>query len=75
MRLADRILQELLALPESKQSEVLSFVEFLHLKQGSEENRAWSAFSLSSAMLGMEDEQSPYTMGDLKESFWQHCQG
>jgi hypothetical protein len=43
-------------LPESKQIEILDFIE-------------WADFSLSSAMRGMEDEQAPYSLNDLKESF------
>jgi hypothetical protein len=31
-----------------------------------EENRKWSEFSLASAMRGMEDEETPYTLADLK---------
>jgi hypothetical protein len=53
-------------LPESKKAEVLDFVEYLKTKA---EDKDWSIFSLSSAMRGMEDEDSPYSLGDLQESF------
>jgi predicted DNA-binding antitoxin AbrB/MazE fold protein len=33
------------------------------------EDEAWSRFSLASAMRGMEEEESPYTLDDLKETF------
>jgi len=32
-----------------------------------EENREWSAFSVASAMRGLEDEEMPYTHTDLKD--------
>ena len=67
------IAQHLDALPEAAQREVLDFVEFLELKTRCGAVRApdasWSAFSLDSAMRGMEDEPSPYAVTDIKESF------
>ncbi|MCR4319927.1 MAG: hypothetical protein NUV74_06280 [Candidatus Brocadiaceae bacterium] len=56
-------------LPESKQIEVLDFVEYLRLRTEKEENIEWIDLSLSSAMRGMEDEESPYSLNDLKETF------
>ena len=50
---------------ESKKSEVLDFVEYLRTKT---DDKKWSAFTLASAMRGMEDEDSLYTLDDLKES-------
>jgi hypothetical protein len=52
-------------LPESKNAEVLDFVDYLRSKT---EERDWSEFSLSSAMLGMENEYSPYSLEDLCRS-------
>lgn len=69
MSLADKIIQNVKALPESKQIEVLDFIEYLRVKTERHENIRWSDFSLSSAMRGMETEQSPYSLDDLKESF------
>jgi hypothetical protein len=66
MNLEDKIIKEIRDLPESKKAEVLDFVEYLKTKT---EDRDWSIFSLSSAMRGMEDEDSPYSLGDLQESF------
>ena len=66
MGLEEKIIQHIHELPESKKAEVLSFVEFLRNKT---EGTDSSDFSLSSAMRGMESEISPYSMGDLKESF------
>ena len=66
MSLEDKIIKEIQDLPESKKAEVLDFVEYLKTKA---EDKDWSIFSLSSAMRGMEDEDSPYSLDDLKESF------
>ncbi|MBI4412304.1 MAG: DUF2281 domain-containing protein [Deltaproteobacteria bacterium] len=73
MTLAEKILHKLEKLPKPVQTEVLDFVEFLNSrkKQDSEAmEKEWSAFSLSSAMRGMEDENIPeYDLPDLKEKF------
>jgi hypothetical protein len=70
MDLAEKIIQHVKSLPKVKQIEVLDFVEYLRAKgEKTTENEDWSAFSLSSAMHGMENEQSPYSLDDLKESF------
>ena len=69
MTLAEEILQNIQALPKSKQHEVLDFIEYLRSKTESQENKDWSNLTLSSAMRGMEDEQSQYSINDLKESF------
>jgi hypothetical protein len=72
MTTAQAIVKQLAALPEEAQREVLDFVEFIKARtagQGArEEQTAWTAFSLASAMKGMEDEASPYTLDDLKET-------
>jgi len=62
------------SLPQDAQQEVLDFVVFIERRRTQEqntdrENIAWSNFSLSAAMRGMEDEDSPYTPADIKESF------
>jgi len=74
MTTAESITQMLQALPEEAQREVLDFVEFLRSRAHRsdvvrEADTAWSEFSLSSAMRGMEGEPSPYTIADVKESF------
>ncbi|MDY0168472.1 MAG: DUF2281 domain-containing protein [Thermoguttaceae bacterium] len=73
MTTSQAISQRVQALPEAAQREVLDFVEFLHARTeaaaASEADTAWPDFSLASAMRGMEDEASPYTAADLKESF------
>ena len=69
MNLADKIIKNVKELPEVKQIEVLDFIEYLRLKTEGQENIEWSTLSLSSAMRGMENEQSHYSLNDLKESF------
>ena len=65
MSLEEKIIEQIHELPESKKSEVLDFVEYLRTKT---DDKKWSAFTLASAMRGMEDEDSLYTLDDLKES-------
>jgi hypothetical protein len=66
MILEERIIEQLHKLPEDKKAEVLDFVEYLLSKT---EEKDWSEISLSSAMRGMENEASLYSLADLKESF------
>jgi hypothetical protein len=73
MTTAQAIVQRVMSLPEDAQREVLDFVSFIETRKTQQaerqENAAWSTLSLASAMRGMEDEESPYTLSDLKESF------
>jgi hypothetical protein len=69
MDLSERILITVASLPESKQMEVLDFAEHLKLKTEKEENSNWNSFSISSAMKGMENEDSNYSVADLKETY------
>ncbi len=66
MSLEEKIIEQVHKLPEYKKAEVLDFVEYLRSKS---EDKDWSELSLSSSMLGMEDEKSFYSLSDLKESF------
>jgi len=66
MSLEEKIIRYIQELPESKKAEVLAFVEYLRDKT---EESDWSEFSLTSAMSGMENEVSPYSLEDIKESF------
>lgn len=66
MSLEEQIIKQIHELPESKKSEVLDFVEYLRTKT---DEKDWLALTLSSAMRGMEDEDSLYTLDDLKESY------
>lgn len=73
MTTAEAIVESLEPLPEAVKREVLDFIEFIKARRiheaGPEENAEWSDFSLASAMHGMEDEDSPYGVADLKETF------
>ena len=73
MTTVERITRHLQTLPESVQRKVLDFVEFLKsrrkISKDREEDAIWTDLSLRSAMRGMEDENSPYTLADIKESF------
>jgi hypothetical protein len=70
MSTAEAILQHLKSLPDSAQREVLDFVQFLESRLTErEESLMWSDFSLTSAMQGMEDEETLYSLADIKESF------
>jgi hypothetical protein len=66
MNLDEKIIRQINELPESKKAAVLDFVEYLRSRT---EERDWSEFSLSSAMRGMENETTPYSLEDIKESF------
>jgi len=63
MTVAEQIVQHLNTLPETAQAEVLDFVEFLESRSN---NANWSGFSLTQAMRGMESEESPYSLNDIK---------
>jgi hypothetical protein len=70
----DVMLEYILKLPASFQSEALDYVEYLLGKAEREpirhEEKMWSGLSLISAMWGMEDEDGPsYITTDLKVIF------
>lgn len=73
MPVSDKIHENVRKLPESLQTEVLDFVEFLLLKVERESDSRrdnWTDLSLTLAMREMEDEDSPtYTRDDLREIF------
>mgnify|MGYP001620098066 CR=1 FL=1 len=74
MPLPENIIKHIQNLPESLQAEVLDFVEYLESKinKGKKyegEETDWSELSLSFAMRDMEDEDSPYSLSDLKERY------
>jgi len=64
MNIEEKIITQVHELPETKKAEVLEFVNYLRTKNI---NKDWSAFSLSSAMCGMEEEILPYSVDDIKE--------
>jgi len=68
MSVAEKIVEHVKVLPESVQTQVLEFVEFLEAKN-LKDDADWSRSSLDSAMRGLEGESSPYSEADLKEVF------
>lgn len=69
MSLAEIIIKNVQTLSEANQIEVLDFIQYLRSKAEKQEIKDWADFSLSSAIRGMEDEQAPYSLNDIKESF------
>jgi hypothetical protein len=74
MTLADKIHASVQQLPTAYQTEVLDFVEYLLAKTTrdarEQDESLWSNLSLTLAMRGMEDEDTPqYTEADLKVIF------
>ena len=70
MTITEEITQRVNTLPESAKAEILDFIEFLELKVSrTQEDIKWSTFFLSSALRGVENEESLYSLDDLKEYF------
>ncbi len=71
MTVAQAIQKHIASLPENTLQEVLDFVEFLEMKRAATatppHDQSWSNFSLASAMHGLESEESPYTLADIRE--------
>jgi hypothetical protein len=74
MTIIDKTHEGVQQLPTALQAEVLDFIQYLLVKttrdSQEDEEVTWSDISLSSAMYGKEDEDSPaYTKADLKVLF------
>ena len=74
MIITEKIQEYVQRLPAPLQSEVLDFVEYLLSKAERDiprrESESWSNLSLTSAMRGMDNEETPwYTLADLKALF------
>ncbi|MDQ3063675.1 MAG: DUF2281 domain-containing protein [Acidobacteriota bacterium] len=74
MVVTEQINSKLQRLPTLYQQEVLHFIEFLSQKamrvEAETEEKLWSDFSLTQAMRGLEDDDTPkYTEADLKEKW------
>ena len=67
MAIAEKIHKYIEELPTSLQEEALDFIEYLFMKAKStsvqQEDESWSSLSLTSAMNGMEDEDTPLYIG------------
>jgi hypothetical protein len=75
MIITEKILAYVQRLPAPLQSEVLDFIEYLLAKAERDiphrESEAWSGLSLTSAMRGMETEETPsYTVIKPRLSQW-----
>ena len=64
MSVSDKIIHHVKGLPESVQTEILDFVEFLEPRtgKGKQEEQSRAELSLNQEMRGMEDEPSPYSL-------------
>ena len=69
MTLDDKIYQNVRKLPDTFREELLDFVQYLLMKAERRETLEWSSLSLSSAMRGLEEEESLYGPADLKVIF------
>ncbi len=69
MNISTKLLDDINRLPESKQLELADFVEHLTQTADGDEELNWSDLSLASAVRGMENEEFPYTVNDLKEIY------
>ncbi len=70
MALVEKIQQYVQRLPAPFQAEVLDFVEYLLTKAERHDERDWSDLSLTFALRGMEDEDTPlYTLSDMRVIF------
>jgi len=70
MTTLEKIVENLKTMPESTQTDVLDFIEYLKSKENrGGDSYKWSEFSLDSAMRGIAEEPSPYGVQDIKEKF------
>jgi Protein of unknown function (DUF2281) len=70
MTTLEKIVENLKTMPESTQTEVLDFIEYLKSKEArGDDSYKWSEFSLDSAMRGIAEEPSPYGVQDIREKF------
>jgi hypothetical protein len=74
MSVAQKIQESVARLPESRQAEVLDFVEYLLTKADRDTERheaqLWSSFALAEALRDADDEHDAlYTLADLRMAF------
>ncbi len=70
MNVEREIIKKLNIFPEDKKIEVLNMINKISQEIIEDnERRQWNEFSLKSAMCGMENEESLYSINDLKERF------
>lgn len=70
MTTLEKIVENLKTMPESAQTDVLAFIEYLKSKEDLRgDSYKWSELSLDSAMRGIAEEPSSYGVQDIKEKF------
>ena len=70
MTTLEKIVESLKTMPESDQTDVLDYVEYLKSKEESGGNGyQWTQFSPESAMRGIAEEPTAYELEDIKEKF------
>jgi acetyl-CoA carboxylase alpha subunit len=69
MSIEEKIIQYIHELPEHEKAELLDFIDYLKTRGERKKMKEWADFSLWSAMRGMETEDAPYSLDDIKESF------
>lgn len=69
MSLEEKIIQNIHELPENEKNEVLDFIDYLKNRAEMQGIKEWSDFSLTSALHDMDDEDTPYSLDDLKELY------
>lgn len=65
----EKIYQAIQQLPPIFQEELLNFIQYLLMKAERMERQEWTDLSLSSAIQGMEGEESLYTLADIRIAF------
>lgn len=69
MTVTEKILIKLRSLPQSAESEILGYLEFLAFRESHGADSAdESILSVTAAMRGMEQDDEEYTMADIRES-------
>ncbi len=70
MTTLEKIVENLKTMPESAQTDVLDYVEYVKSKEERGGNGyQWTQFSLESAMRGIAEEPTSYEVQDIKEKF------
>lgn len=69
MSLAETIYTKIQKLSHTEQAEILDFIDFIKFKHEHDEKQDFSEMSLSMAMKGMEEEDTPYEISDIKDRY------
>ena len=70
MTTPEKIVESLKTMPESAQTDVLDYIEYLKSREERGGNGCqWTQFPLESAMRGIAEEPTSYEVQDIKEKF------